>query len=122
MYAPQRQCPNCNSSRITVALRQYDPVRREFISTEVRYIRMWGLLTWLVATMFLYGVVPIVFGSRSPISLAIPYWLPLALGAVAFIVVSARHEWRITHSVRVESYTCELCGHKWVREAGRIRS
>lgn len=102
--------------------RQYDPVKREFISTEVRYIRMWGLLTWLVSTMFLYGVVPIVFGSHSPIFTAIPYWLPVALGAVAFLVVSTRHEWRVAHSVRVESYACELCGHEWVRETGRTRN
>lgn len=119
MYAPQRRCPNCGSERVTGTLRQYDRKRGRFISSDVRQVRIWGLLTWFVTTVILYGVIPALFGSRSAISVAIPFWVPAALGAAVFIVTSARHEWRITHSVRVESYTCGQCGHKWTLHDGR---
>ncbi len=119
MYAPQRQCPNCGSNRVTVEHDRYDPKTRRFISADMRQVRIWGMLTWLLGTIILYGVIPALFGSHSAISATIPFWVPAALGAAVFIVTSARHEWRITHSVRVESYTCGQCGHKWTLHDGR---
>lgn len=119
MHAPQRRCPNCGSDHVTVALRQYDRKTRRFISADVRHIRLWGMITWFVATVILYGVIPAVFGSHSVVAEAIPFWVPAALGGAVFVITSARHEWRITHSVRVESYTCKECGHVWTLLNGK---
>lgn len=119
LYAPQSECPNCGSNRVTVVSRQYDRKTGRFISTDVRHIRLWGMLTWLVATVILYGVVPALFGSRSAVAAAVPFWVPLALGAAVFIATSVRHEWRITRSVRVEDYTCCVCGHRWTLHNGK---
>ncbi len=80
---------------------------------------MWGLLTWVVGTFVLNGVLPYFFGSQSSVAAAIPFWVPVALAICVVLVATVVQEWRRTNAVRVDSYTCRKCGHEWSLRDGR---
>ena len=117
--APPRPCPSCGSSRVASSTYRYDPRRGITISSQGRPPGFWGLLTWVVSTFLLNGVLPYFFGGRFGVVSAIPFWVPVALAVGVMLTVSVVQEWRQTRAVRVDSYTCGACGHEWQLRDGR---
>jgi hypothetical protein len=89
------------------------------INTNTRSATVLGLLTWVVGTFLLNGVVPYFFGSHSSIAAAIPFWVPAALAACVMLAANVVQEWRRTNAVRIDSYACGNCGHEWSLRDGR---
>lgn len=112
-------CPNCGGDNVVAASYRYDPRRNEVVGANSKGPGIWGLLTWVVGTFLLSGVVPYVFGTQSSIATAIPFWVPVALGAGVMIVLTVRQEWRLTNAVRIDNYTCRRCDHEWSLRDGR---
>lgn len=117
--APPRPCPACGSSRVASSSYRYDRRRGVVVNSETRSATIWGLITWVVGTFLLNGVVPYFFGSQSAIAAAIPFWVPVVLAGGVVLAVSVVQEWRQTNAVRLDSYACQDCGHEWNLRDGR---
>ena len=119
IQAPPRPCPACGSSRVVSSTHRYDPKRGVTISSPGKSPGFWGLLTWVVGSFLLNGALPYFFGSQFSGAGAIPFWVPVGLAAGVMIGVSVVQEWRQTNAVRIDSYTCQGCGHEWKLRDGR---
>ncbi|MEA2573922.1 MAG: hypothetical protein QOH93_1220 [Chloroflexia bacterium] len=117
--APARPCPRCGSNHVTSSSYRYDPRRGVVISPNTRSATIWGLLTWVVGTFLLKGVLPYFFGGPSSVVATIPFWVPVALAGVVVLAVSVVQEWQRTNAVRIDEYTCRDCGHEWSLRDGR---
>lgn len=117
--APPRPCPVCASSRVASSTYRYDPKRGVAIASQGKSPGFWGLLTWVVGTFLLNGVLPYFLGGPIGVAGAVPFWVPVGLAAGVMLTVSVLQEWRQTNAVRVDSYTCRACGHEWKLRDGR---
>lgn len=117
--APPRPCPACGSLQSASSSHRYDPRRGVVINPNTRSATVLGLLTWVVGTFVLNGVVPYFFGPLSSIAATIPFWAPAALAACVMLAANVVQEWRRTNAVRIDSYACGRCGHEWSLRDGR---
>jgi hypothetical protein len=90
------------------------------INPSNRSATVLGLLTWVLGTFLLNGVLPYFFGTQSSIAAAIPFWVPAALAACVMLAANVVQEWRRTNAVRIDSYTCANCDHEWSLRDGRL--
>jgi hypothetical protein len=119
MQAPRRSCPTCGSSRVAASSYRYDPRRGVALNPDGKSARTWGLLTWVVGTLLVSGVLPYFSSGPLGIAASIPFWVPVALAVGVMLVMTVAQEWRLTNAARIDSYACQDCGHEWRLRDGR---
>lgn len=110
----QMRCENCGAQKVyRTAIEYRNRDKNTVISASASVSAFWGFLTWIIATLLLYGVVPYFFGSDSEISRVVPPFEPVALGIAAAILVAWTNSKKVAAAVQVYKYRCGSCNHKW---------